>query len=190
VIESIFIGVSRALSYLLSAAALTGCLAMPPSLMDERPGQTLAPGESRTVHFFTKIADADTGVILEAAGRYEIRINLLNHWIDRYIAVNENGASLDESGFANSQMPYAWLGSLRRSTSHQWFELMLYQPRCEAESLRGVSDLQHNESSGSYQFVAACDGKLALFVNDNHLTYANNSGYANIAISRVSGPSE
>jgi len=179
----------KALSCLLPAGALAGCLAIPPGLIDERPGQILIPGEASTVHFFTKIADVDTGVILEAAGRYELQVNLISHWIDSYIAVNENDEPLDERGFANSQMPYAWLGSLRRSTSHQWFELMLYQPRCEADSLRGVSDLQLNESSGSYQFVAACDGKLALFVNDNYLTYSNNSGYANIAISRVSGPS-
>lgn len=179
----------KALSYLLSAGVLAACMATPPGLMDERPGQTLTPGQSRTMHFFTDNADLDTGVILEASGHYGIQINFISHWIDSYIAVNENDEPLDEMGFANSQMPYAWLGSLRRSTSHQWFELMLYQPRCAADSLRGVSDLQLNESSGSYQFVAACDGKLALFVNDNYLTYSNNSGYANIAISRVSGPS-
>lgn len=180
---------SKALSYLLPAGALAGCLAIPPGLMDDRPGQILAPGESSTVHFFTRIADVDSGVILEAEGHYELRINLINHWVDSYIAVNENDEPLDEMGFANSLMPYSLLGSLRRSTSHQWFELMLHQPRCTADSLRGVSDLQLNESSGSYQFVAACDGKLALFVNDNYLTYSNNSGYANIAISRVSGSS-
>lgn len=167
------------------AGTLTACLAVPPSVMDSRAGVTLANGESRHLHFFTREADFDSGIILQTGSQYELDIVLLNHWLDSHIAVNENGERLDESGFANSEMPYAWLGHFRRSTSHQWFELMLYQPRCQADSLVGVSDLQRNDSSGSYQFVATCDGKLALFVNDNHLAYANNSGYAGITITRV-----
>lgn len=175
----------RTPALLLIAVGLGSCMATPISLMDERPGHTLAVGDSSRIHFFTSAPDQDTGIILNAGGHYTMRVNLLSHWADSYITVNENGEPLDERGFANSEMPAAWLGKLRRSTSHQWFELMLYQPRCKSDSLRGVSDLQYNESSGSYSFVATCDGKLALFVNDNYLAYANNTGYANIAFARV-----
>ena len=168
----------------LFVLALGGCLATPTSLMDEREGETLATGDTESIHFFTSVADQDTGLVLVAGSRYRLDVKLLSHWADSYITRNENGDPIDEKGFANSEMPANWLGRLRRSTSHQWFELMLYQPRCKSDSLRGVSDLQQNESSGSYSFVATCDGKLALFVNDNHLAYANNSGYARIAIAR------
>ncbi len=168
-----------------SALALAACFAVPPSIMDSRSGVSLSAGESSHLHFFTHEADFDTGVELIAGGQYALTVVLLNHWTDSAIAVNESGERLNEKGFANSVMPYSWLGNFRRSNSHQWFELMLYQPRCAADSLRGVSDLQYYESSGSYQFVATCDGKLALFVNDNYLTYANNRGYAGITINRV-----
>ena len=159
-------------------------MAVPISQIEQREGTTLEVGESGSLHFFTSVTDQDSGLILVAGGRYTLNVELISHWADSHIERNENGESIDERGFANSEMPASWLGRLRRSTSHQWFELMLYQPRCMTDSLRGVSDLQYNESSGSYSFVATCDGKLALFANDNHLTYANNRGYARIAVTR------
>ena len=162
-----------------------GCMLAPSSMMDAQPGQLLAIGDSSVVHFFTSSADQDSGLVLEAGGQYTMSVNLLSNWTDSTIALNENDEPIDERGFANSEMPASWLGSLRRSQSHQWFELMLYQPRCATDSLRGVSDLQYNESSGSYTYVATCDGKLALFVNDNQMAYSNNRGYAKIAFARV-----
>jgi hypothetical protein len=153
--------------------------------MDSQPDTTLARGESAQMHFFTNISDFDTGVQLSGGSRYGLRIQLLSNWIDGSIAENESGLDIDERGFANSQMAWPWLRHFRRSSNHQWFELMLYQPRCAGESLAGISDLEFDESSSSYYFVANCDGKLALFVNDSYVTYANNAGYANIALSRV-----
>ena len=82
-------------------------------------------------------------------------------------------------------MPVQWLGWTRRSRSHNWFELMLMQPACRSGSLRGVSDLSIDEASGSYNFVATCDGNLTLFVNDSFGFYSNNAGYANIGLTRV-----
>jgi|TARA_B110000196_G_scaffold317718_1_gene331437 hypothetical protein len=60
-----------------------------------------------------------------------------------------------------------------------------FQPNCVSDSLRGVTDLNVDEASGSYNFVAACDGKLTLFVNDSYGFYGNNVGFANISLSRV-----
>ena len=62
---------------------------------------------------------------------------------------------------------------------------MLMQPNCKSGSLQGVSDLTLDEASGSYNFVATCDGNLTLFVNDSHGFYSNNVGYASIVLTRV-----
>lgn len=164
---------------------LASCTTAPISLMDSRPGMALSAGETARVRFFTNIADFDTGIVLTEGGRYALSIDLLSYWVDGSIEKNENGDDIDERGFANSEMTWSWLGHFRRSNDHRWFELMLYQPRCAGESLSGVSDLEFDESSSNYYFVANCDGKLALFVNDNYVAYANNLGYANIALSRV-----
>lgn len=177
--------VIRNLLPLLGALLMTGCAVPPFSLMDTRPGQTLTAGESATVHFFPAQANLDTGVVLEAGVQYALDIRLLNFWVDGDIEETASGDRIDELGFSNSQMPLEVLGLLRRANDHNWFELMLYQPRCAGESLRGVSELEQNDSNGSYSFVANCDGKLALFVNDSYLAYGNNLGYANISLSRV-----
>lgn len=175
----------RNLVPVLAALLMTACAVPPISFMDTRPGQTLASGDSATVHFFPMQANQDTGVVLEAGARYALDIKLLNFWVDGDIEETADGDRIDELGFSNSQMPFEFLGLLRRAKDHNWFELMLYQPRCAGESLRGVSELDIDENSGSYNFVANCDGKLALFVNDSYVTYGNNLGYANIALSRV-----
>lgn len=175
----------RVLLPALVALLATACAVPPVSLMDMRSGQTLATGESATVHFFPAQANLDTGLVLAAGSRYTLDIKLLNYWVDGDIDTTAAGEPIDEYGFGNQQMPFDFLGALRRSNSHNWFELMLYQPRCAGESLRGISELEMNESSGSYSFVADCDGKLALFVNDSHFAYGNNLGYANIALSRL-----
>ena len=178
-------GIHRLALIGLIVAGLAACTTAPVSLMDSRPGHSLARGESAQMHFFTNISDFDTGVELAAGARYGLHIRLLSNWTDASITENESGLDIDERGFANSQMPWPWLRHFRRSGQHRWFELMLYQPRCAGESLAGISDLEFDESSSSYYFVANCDGKLALFVNDSYVTYANNAGYANIALSRV-----
>lgn len=146
---------------------------------------SLNAGESTNVNFFTSMSNLDTGVQLREGRRYRLDIVTLSHWIDGDITQNEAGEPLDQRGFANSRMPWSFLGTMRRSTSHRWFELMLYQPDCRDQSLRGVSELEFDESSGSYFFVAPCDGGLTLFVNDSFGFYANNIGYANIALSRI-----
>ena len=82
-------------------------------------------------------------------------------------------------------MPLAAMALLKRSRDHNWFELMLLQANYKGSSLRGISDLNFDEASGSYNFVATCDGKLSLSVNDSHGFYGNNSGFASISLSRV-----
>lgn len=164
---------------------MAACGMTPPLLMESSEGRILDPGQSAFLRFFTSVANTDTGIVLEEGASYSLSISLLSNWIDGPIEETENGTAITETGFANSQMPYSWLSSFRRSEDHNWFELMLFQPRCAEASLRGVSDLEFDESSSSYNFVATCDGKLALFVNDNYVAYGNNLGYANIALSRV-----
>lgn len=148
-------------------------------------GRDLVSGESATVHFFTNEPNLDTGVRLNAGSRYALDVVILSNWIDSDIEENETGEALDETGFANSVMPFEWLGITRRSRQNRWFELMLYQPDCGRESLRGVTELDVDETNGSYQFIASCDGKLSMFVNDSPGFYGNNAGYANIHLSRV-----
>ncbi|MDD9891783.1 MAG: hypothetical protein OXU66_11325 [Gammaproteobacteria bacterium] len=147
-------------------------------------GESLNVGEAKNVHFFTKDPNFDTGINLQSGARYAMDIKILSYWIDSYIEENENREPLDERGFANSVMPFEFLASTKRVNGSRWFELMLYQSRCSRESLRGVTELEVDES-GSYNFVATCDGELTLFVNDSHGFYSNNVGYANIALSRV-----
>lgn len=147
-------------------------------------GETLNVGDARNVHFFTKDPNFDTGINLQSGARYTMDITILSYWIDSYIEKNENHEPLDERGFANSLMPFEFLASTKRVYGSRWFELMLYQSRCSRESLRGVTELEVDESGG-YNFVAACDGELTLFVNDSRGFYGNNLGYANISLSRV-----
>ena len=148
-------------------------------------GQSLAPGDQVTLHFFTRDPAFDSGVNLQSGASYQLDVKQLSHWIDSDIERNEHERKLDEKGFDNSVMPAQWLGWLRRSRTHNWFELMLMQPNCKSASLAGVSDLTIDEASGSYNFVATCDGNLTLFVNDSHGFYSNNAGYANFTLSRV-----
>lgn len=155
------------------------------SLGDADPGAVLMPGEKATLQFFTNIPNFDTEVGLQANTRYALRINLLSHWVDSTIDKNENEQPLDQYGFADSVMPIPAVSLLKRSREHNWFELMLVQANCKRSSLTGISDLTFDEASGSYNFVATCDGKLTLFVNDSHGFYGNNSGFASISLSRV-----
>lgn len=169
------------------ATSLTACVHTPMWAKGgaDESGMTLSAGEEAIVHFFTRDPSLDTGVKLAAGTEYEMDITILSLWVDSTIRKNENGEPLDETGFADSVMPHDWVSFLKRSGEHRWFELMIYQPNCSRDSLRGVTDLNANEDSGSYNFVAACDGKLSLFVNDSHGYYSNNVGFANIALSQV-----
>ena len=161
---------------------------------DSDPGIVLGAGENATVHFFTNEANFDTGINLQTGNRYGLDITILSYWIDNYIDRNENDEPLDERGFADSRMmrefedtviPFVLAQLTKRSYNHRWFELMMYQPNCKRDSLQGITDLSTDADSGSYNFVAACDGKLTLFVNDSHGFYSNNVGYTNISLSRV-----
>ncbi len=177
---------SKTLATLLLAAALSACSLpgwMP--LGDADPGQILTPGESATLQFFTNIANFDTEVGLQAGEQYALKINLLSNWVDSTIDKNENDQTLDQYGFDDSLMSLAAASLLKRSREHKWFELMLLQANCKRSSLVGISDLTFDEDSGSYNFVATCDGKLTLFVNDSHGFYGNNSGFASISLSRI-----
>ena len=149
------------------------------------PGTPLAVGEAAKIDFFTSSINANTGVSLDAGAEYALRIAILSNWIDLDIDRNEAGQLLDERGFSNSLMPFEWFSYLRRSRDHNWFELMLRQPDCARESLAGISDLAYDSESESYRFVATCSGNLALFVNDSYGTYGNNTGYANISLTRL-----
>jgi hypothetical protein len=148
-------------------------------------GTALVAGEGVVVHFFTSDNAFDTGVRLRSSNQYALDITILSLWIDSMIDKNETGEAVDERGFADNQMPFEWTSILKRSRDHRWFELMMFQPNCVSDSLRGVTDLNVDEASGSYNFVAACDGKLTLFVNDSYGFYGNNVGFANISLSRV-----
>ncbi|MCG8412644.1 MAG: hypothetical protein MI746_00360 [Pseudomonadales bacterium] len=171
---------------LLSLSLLTSGCAVPLfTLFDNDDGTVLAAGESSTVHFFTSLPNFDTGVNLGAGNTYDLNIAILSQWNDAHIELDESGNKISERGFANSEMPFEALGVTRRSREHRWFELMLYQPNCGRESLRGVTELNSDEESGAYRFVATCDGNLRLFVNDSPGFYLNNLGYANITLSRV-----
>lgn len=154
---------------------------------DAEPGEVLMPGETAVVRFFTNAANLDTEVGLTANARYQLKVNLLSNWVDSTIDQNEKGQDLDQYGFADSVMPLATASLLKRSRSHNWFELMLVQANCKRNSLKGISDLSFDEASGSYNFVATCDGKLTLFVNDSYGFYGNNAGFASISLSRVAG---
>lgn len=165
----------------LSACTVPGWM----SLGDAGAGEVLSAGETATLHFFTNTANFDTEIGLQAGVEYALRINLLSNWVDSSIEKNEKDEPLDQFGFANSVMPLPAASMLKRSREHNWFELMLVQANCKRSSLKGVSDLNFDEASGSYNFLATCDGKLTLFVNDSHGFYGNNSGFASISLSRV-----
>ena len=168
----------------LGAIAITGCSIGGITLFaNSDSGKTLAAGESANTHFFTREMNHDSGIALEAGGRYAVGITILSNWIDSDIDSNESDQPLDERGFSNSLMPWDWLGLTRRSQQHNWFELMLKQPGCSGAL--GVSDLEFNENDGSYNFTADCSGRLQLFVNDTIGFYGNNVGYANITVSRL-----
>lgn len=153
--------------------------------VEHPPGEPLSPGESATLHFFTVEPNFDTGVGLTGGSSYSLNLSLLSNWNDAHIGENENGEELDELGFADSVMPYEWVSKLKRSANNRWFELMLYQPNCRQESMKGVSELRYDSESGDYNFVASCTGPLSLFVNDTRGFYGNNSGFANIVLTRV-----
>ncbi len=176
-----FIATGLSFAFVLTACATPAWL----PLRHKESSRLLSTGEQATLHFFTRDAEFNTGLHLQAGASYQLNIKLLSHWIDGTIARNEHAARLDEKGFANSVMPAQWMGWLRRSRTHNWFELMLVQPKCESGSLKGISDIAFDEASGSYNFVATCDGNLSLYVNDTHGFYSNNAGYASIAVSRV-----
>jgi hypothetical protein len=154
-------------------------------LGDASEEHPLSSRESVTLHFFTNINNFNTGVALQAGSKYQFEITLLSHWQDGDISANEHDEPLNAYGFANSVMPFEPISLFKRSRHHNWFELMLMQPNCKRESLRGISDLNFDEASGSYNFVATCDGKLTLFVNDSYGFYGNNLGFASISLSRV-----
>tara|TARA_B110000858_G_scaffold115070_1_gene131510 strand:+ start:26621 stop:27136 length:516 start_codon:yes stop_codon:yes gene_type:complete len=171
---------------MLTAVSFTACAAPGwMSLNDAKLGEVLMPGETATVNFFTNIPNFDTEVDLQAGAQYELKIDLLSNWIDSTIDKNENEQTLNQHGYADSLMPIPAASLLKRSRAHNWFELMLLQANCKHSSLVGISDLNFDEASGSYNFVATCDGKLTLFVNDSHGFYGNNSGFARISLSRV-----
>lgn len=171
---------------LFVCTALTAC-AVPGwmSRGDAEPAEVLASGDKATVKFFTNEPNFDTELGLRANVQYRLKINQLSNWMDSTIEKNENDRDLDQYGFADSMMPLKAAALLKRSRDHNWFELMLTQANCKRSSLQGISDLNFDEASGSYNFVATCDGKLTLFVNDSYGFYGNNSGFASISLSRM-----
>jgi hypothetical protein len=178
----------KILAALLAIVSLTSCT-IPGwmSLGDAQPSEVLMPGEKATLQFFTNIPNFDTDVGLQASAQYVLKINLLSNWVDSTFDKNEKEQTLDQYGFADSMMPIQGVSFLKRSREHKWFELMLQQANCKRSSLVGISDLTFDEASGNYNFVATCDGKLTLFVNDSYGFYGNNSGFASISLSRVRG---
>ncbi|MFT4861609.1 MAG: hypothetical protein ACI95C_000819 [Pseudohongiellaceae bacterium] len=174
----------KSIALTLGAVAISSCSIPGITLFATNDsGATLTTGESANTHFFTHEMNHDSGIALEAGGRYAMDITILSNWTDSNIATNESDQPLDETGFANSLMPWDWVGLTRRSKQHNWFELMLKQPGCGGAL--GVSDLEFDETAGHYNFTADCSGRLQLFVNDSIGFYGNNVGYANITVSRL-----
>ena len=165
--------------------SVTACSIPVVTLFMDDNGSPLAPGESGTVHFFTSDANFNTGISLGTGSSYDLQVGILSNWTDANVEFNEFGERIDETGLARVNMPVKAFDFTRRSSNHRWFELMLYQPSCGHESLRGVTDLDQDPDSRSYRFVAVCDGNLHLFVNDSPGFYMNNIGYASIHLSRV-----
>lgn len=185
--RAFFFGVpSRAA--LLGLSLLLGACTFPPLYLNsdspEAEDRTLAAGDSVSVRFFTNYSNFATGVDLREGNRYRVNIVALSNWVDGDIERNAEGEEIDERGFDNELMTFDFLGHARRSREHRWFELMLYQPRCADESLRGVTDLAFDPDTRSYEYSASCDGELHMFVNDSYGFYSNNTGFAGIALSR------
>jgi hypothetical protein len=176
----------KALAAILTTVSLSACT-VPGwmSIGDEQPGNVLMPGETAALQFFTTIPNFDTEVGLQANVQYEFKTNLLSNWVDGNIDKNEKRQSLDQYGSANSVMPLPAVSLLKRSREHNWFESMLLQANCKHSTLVWISDLTFDEASGNYNFVATCDGKLTLFVNDSYGFHSNNSSFASISLSRV-----
>lgn len=176
------------ISLLAASAALANCSVPLPGIsifQSADSGMALNAGEASNVHFFTKEVLHDTGIALSSGAAYSLDVKILSNWMDSDIELNEGGSPLDERGFDNSLIPLELLGLSKRARDNNWFELMLVQPKCSGQSLKGVTELDFNEQTGSYDFTASCDGSLSLFVNDTYGFYGNNLGYANIAVSRV-----
>ena len=175
----------KILAALLAIVSLTSCTIPGWMSLGDAQSKVLMPGEKATLQFFTNIPNFDTDVGLQASAQYVLKINLLSNWVDSTIDKNEKEQTLDQYGFADSVMPLPAVSLLKCSREHNWFELMLLQANCKRSSLVGISDLTFDEASGSYNFVATCDGKLTLFVNDSYGFYGNNSGFASISLSRA-----
>lgn len=157
-----------------------------PYIYAGEPGVELQPGESASFKFFTNDSRADTGIALQSGVDYAIDIKLLSNWSDGNISSNEDGEPLDARGFADSLMPREFYNHLKRSGSHRWFELMLYQDNCPSESLRGYNEMEKDPETGQLNYRAVCSGKMSMHVNDTWGFYGNNTGYANITITRKS----
>lgn len=153
--------------------------------IDYPAGEPLSSGDNTRLHFFTSEPNFHTDIGLASGATYALKVELLSNWSDATIDENELGHALDEKGFDNSVMPFEWLGNVRRSTEHNWFELMLFQRNCKESSMQGISDLTFNQETKSYEFTASCNGALSLFVNDTRGFYGNNTGYANLSVSRL-----
>jgi len=173
-------------SALLFFTLLTGCNAV--MFIDQIPGnsgQALAPGQSSSLRFFTTDQATHSGVNMAAGASYRLEFPVVSNWIDGDIDADENGQAIGLTGFADSQMPLETMSLLKRSRQHRWFELMLYQDGCRRDSLVGISELNFDTASGSYQYQAPCSGDLRLFVNDSQGFYVNNIGYAQVRITRT-----
>lgn len=147
-------------------------------------GQLLQPGESAQFMFFTNDARADSGISLQAGADYTITIQLLSNWSDGHIHMDEYGQPLGLLGFSDTLMGSPLFNHFKRSGSHRWFELMLYQDNCPGDSLQGFSQLSLDSATGTYSYRAVCSGKLSFHVNDAWGFYNNNAGMASIAITR------
>jgi len=187
---------SRKLFGVIILATILGSCSFPGIVLSgiSDTGTALRVGEEVSLKFFTNDANFDSGIGLQSGASYALEVKILSNWIDSHIEENEDGEPLDERGFSDARMarqldegfiPLGLARLSKRSRQHRWFELMLMQYNCTRDSLRGVSDLSVDEESGVYTFVAACDGKLSLFVNDSHGFYGNNVGFANLSLSRV-----
>ena len=145
-----------------------------------QPLQAVGP-TAMQVGFSTNSLCGVTGLTLEKGTTYEIKIDKTSAWFDWHIPATADGIS------KGSDVRRLALGvPLRRKWAERWF-----QPIARIGST-GRDEYTLGEQPT--QFVARSSGELFLYVNDAiivvspHAFYDNNTGTANVTVTRIKEP--
>lgn len=137
--------------------------------------------EPQTVGFRTANLCESTGVKLDKGVTYEIRIEKTTAWFDKGIPATADGITN-----RRDVRRLVLAVPLRRKWAERWFQPIARIHR------RGRDEYALGEAPT--QFVARSSGELFLYVNDGIIVlspryfYANNSGTANITVTRIKEP--